>query len=331
MAKKKTVAETATAAPRVFMRTKNVGMSGDKPFAFHLEGTLTRDISLTPATEDKKAFAFGSIGIGTDAKGTPIDAMSLLARAKHETVEEVETPTPFVNLVFFDKLAEKIGSDPCAKKGVLIAVSGQMRKNTGKDNIERLEVVVDNYTVLRNADAKRNKRVAVAPMTYENKDNEIVTKPIVTLLTGRVFKNIVQGQSATSGTPYLRAGIGLAVPVKKVYDVASTGKAGEYAEGDPSILNLVFFDKDAERMGKLLREGMIIAVTGEVTENVYNGNASYSMRPRSVSVVNYGPNENGQSAAPGTPANEPAAAAAVPAADDFAGLADEDEGMDLPF
>lgn len=320
------VAEPTPAAapaekPRVFIRSKNVGMSGEKPYAFHLEGTLTRDINVMPATEGKKAFAYGSIGIGTDANGVSIDAMSVYARAAKEEAPAVETPSPFVNLVFFEKLAEKVGSDEAVKKGALIAVCGEMKKNTGKDGVERVEVVVDNYVVLRQADGKRNKRISVAPMTYTNNGGEVVSKPIVTLLTGKVFKNITQGQAASTGNAYLRAGLGLAVPIKKVYDLASTGKVGKYADDASTVLNLAFFGNQATPMGKLLREGMIIAVTGEVTEEIYNGNTSYTMRPQSVSVVNYGSN------AAGAPAS---AAAPVEASPDFADLGEEGE-MDLPF
>ena len=110
--------------------------------------------------------------------------------------------------------------------------------------------------------------------------------------------------------------------MKKVYDLASTGKVGEYADDAPSILNLVFFDRQAETMQKLLKPGMTIAVTGEVTEDVYNGNTSYVMRPRSVSIVNFGDTaQNQAAAAPAAPAEEPAG---------FADLGDEGD-EELPF
>lgn len=311
--------------PRTFIRARNVGMSGEKPYAFHLEGTLTRDLNVLTATEDKKAAAYGSIGIGTDANGVDIDADAVYARATKEEAPATEKPTPFVNLVFYDRLAEKVASDEAVKKGALLAVSGVLRKNTGKDGVSRVEVLVDNYAVLRRDDGKRNKRISVAPMTYTNSNKEVVSKTMVTLLTGKVLKNITQGQSGTSGIPYLRAGLLLAVPVKKVYDLASTGKVGEYAENAPAILNLVFFDKLATRMGKLLREGMIIAVTGEVSEEIYNGNTSYTMRPQTVSVVNYGSGSAGS--ATGTAPE----AAPIDPGTGFADLGDEDDGMELPF
>ena len=307
-------------APRRFLRIKNVGTSNDgKAYAYHLEGTLTRDLNILPATEDKAALASGSIGIGTDANGNDADAKAMYHRALHEDAPADEQPTPFVNLVFRSKLAEKAASE--LKKKSLIAVSGPMHLQTGKDGVERVEVSVDNYVVLRNGD--RNKRVSVSPMTYTKKDGETVTSTEVTLLTGKVLNSISTGQSKATGNLYLRAGIGLAVPVKKVYDLASTGKVGEYADDAPSILNLVFFDRQAETMQKLLKPGMTIAVTGEVTEDVYNGNTSYVMRPRSVSIVNFGDTaQNHAAAAPAAPAEEPAAG--------FADLGDEGD-EELPF
>lgn len=340
MARKKTAAAATetpatTENPRVFIRTRNVGMSGENAYAFHLEGTLTRDLNILPATADKKAMASGSIIIGTDSHGVSYDAGALYARAMREEAPEVKEPSPFVNIIFFGRLAEKVASDEEIKAKAQIAVCGVMKKRTGKDGIERVEVVVDNYTVLHNADAKRNKRISVAPMSYTNSKGEVVCRPMVTLLTGRVLKNIASGQSASSGKNYLRAGLGLAVPVKKVYDLASTGKVGEYKDTDPSILNLVFFDQMAVRMGKLLHEGMQIAVSGFVSEEIYNGNTSYLMRPQSVSVISYGSSDgsnNGSSAAhSAATVDEDAGEAPVASSDDFAGFEDEENEEELPF
>lgn len=316
-----TTPETAS-APRRFFRIKNVGTSdGSKAYAYHLEGTLTRDLNILPATGDKQTLANGSIGIGTDVNGAPVDAKGLYYRAIHADKPD-EEPTPFVNLVFRGKLAEKAASE--LKKGELIAVSGPLQLHTGKDGVERTEVLVDNYVVLRHGN--RNKRVSVSPMSYTKKDGETVTTTEVTLLTGKVLNSINTGESKTTGKPWLRCGIGLAVPAKKVFDLASTGKVGDYPDDAGTIMNLVFFDRQADTMQKLLKPGMVIAVTGQVTEDVYNGNTSYVMRPRSVSVVSYGDDQQGQTtsapAADETSAEEPAAG--------FADLGDEGD-EELPF
>lgn len=326
---KKKVAEvtnetnTTAAAPRRRFLAAQVGLSGDKPYAFHLEGNLTSETFATlPNVEDKPAMLVTSIGIGMDGE-------ALMARAKGETAPEKDEPVPFVNLTFRGRLADKFLEEKPAK-GLRIIVCGQLSEYTGKNGNKRITVSVDNFVLIqKEGENKRNGRFSVAPNTYvDKKTNAVVSNSMVCLLTGRVIGEPDLRQSSTSGNPFLRVGLGLSMPAKKVFDMSASNKAAEsYPEDASTIMNMVFFGEDAERKAKILRKGEVIAVTGSVGEDVYNGVTRYSMIPRSLSVMHWVDAENGATADPG------AADDAAPVGNegpDFAAIGDEEDG-DLIF
>ena len=296
-----------------------VGMSGDNPYAFHLEGALTRKPNMLPAQEDKASMAIVSMGI-------TMDRNALLAKAKHEDAPEVaeDQKVPFVTLAFYGKLADKICSEEMKDKGQLICVSGRLTTFKQKDGTDGVEVVVDNYMLMGN-DCHRTKRISVAPDTFTNKDGVLQTNQMVSLLTGNVI-NSPELKTSQKGNPYLRVALGMAVPAKKVYDLATTGKVGEYEEDADNVLILFFFGKDAEVKSRLIHKGAILAVTGQIQENPYNGQVSYKMMPWQTSIVKFGEQPDNTPAAPAD------ASTFTASADDdgFAGLSDEDDD-ELPF
>lgn len=316
----------------------NVGMSNQHPFAFHLEGNLTKDPAMLPEKEDKPSMAVCGLGINEGG-------FALLARAKGEPKLEGEAAgTNFLQLCFTGKIAEKIVAE--AHKGDKIAVTGVMSTYKGNNGTESVEVFVENYILLPRSGGKRTKRLSYAPQTYQGREG-LVTQSVVTLLTGKVSR-IDDIATSKSGNDYLRASMQLTMPVEKVWDCVNSGKPKEYADDASRYINMVFFSDSAVRMAKLLRKDMVIAVTGRINQDIYNGNTSYTLRPSTVSVIDWGDKDNAtesgkeeEPAAPAqeaTPASIPAPARAespapYPAAPAYSGAAGEDDDDDgeLPF
>lgn len=315
-----------------------VGMSGDKPYAFHLEGALTRRPNLLPAKKDADGndlppMAIVSMGVGQDCE-------VLYARAKHETAPQKEEPSPFVSLFFRDKLATKIMSEEMKEKGQLICVCGQMhtRMDT-KTNRTIVEVYVSNYALMKQG-ASRNKRATVANNTFTAKDGVVRSMRMNTLMTGKITTEPELNTSA-KGIEYLKTSMALSIPVRKAMDLCKTGKldANGYQEDETPFVTLTFFGDDAVRKSKFMHKGMTVAVTGNLSENEYNGRIYYNLIPRCMSVLDFGqrPNDNNGSASASnttasTPAAQPAAVTAYSGSesDGFAEIGDE-EDFDLPF
>lgn len=316
---------------RRFLNT-NIGMSNQNPFAFHLEGNLTKDPAMLPAKEDKPPMAVCGLGINEGG-------FALLARAKGEPKLEGDAAgSNFLQLCFTGKIAEKIVAE--GKKGAKIAVTGVLGTYEGNNGMKSVEVFVDNYVLLPREGGKRTKRISYAPQTYQGKDG-LVTQSVVTLLTGKVSR-IDDLATSKSGNDFLRASMQLAVPTQKVWDCVSSGKPGQYDDDATKYINMVFFNDSAVRMAKLLKKDMVIAVTGRINQDIYNGNTTYSLRPSTVSVVDWGPNAGSSSPAASAPAVAPAPAQtparaesptpypAAPAYGDY-GTDDDDDDGELPF
>ena len=314
---KKTVEETTAtegnATPRAVYRAADVGKSGSKTYAFHVEGNLTRDPELRPAS-DKGSMLLISIGIG-------MGAHALMAKAKGEAVEEDPEDKPFVSLVLYDKLADSLSVD--GKKGEKIAVCGEMKEYPNKNGEKNVEIVVDNYTLLPREDGTMNTRLTTVTRSFKTKAGEEKSNATVTLLTGKVV-GLHPLETDHNGNPLLRCGLKtVKIPAEKIADVALRGKAQESYEDDAkNIVNLAFFGVDAERKSKLIRDGMKISVTGRVGESDNEGKTYVSVYPQVISVIEWPANEAGTASAP-------AAAPSTANGDSFTEIGGEVD--DLPF
>lgn len=297
---------------------ENIGLSNGRPYAFHLEGNITNNPNFFEGTDDKPSKLVTSIGIKSGC-------FELLAKAKGEAVP-ADRGVNFVTLVVNGKLAEKLRDE--AAKGVKIAVTGEIALYTGKDSKQSVEVRVDNFVLLPRDGGTRNKRISAAPCTFKGK-NGTVTKNLVTLLTANIIR--VDGvKTARSGTEYLRVSGGLVVPAKKVYDLATSGKVGKYDEDATEFITLVYFGDSAKRMANLLKKGMTVALTGEISEDAYEGKTSYTMVPRNVSIVKW--DTPYTATAPSAPPVAPSAPAPTAAAPQSTSAFDQSEDYDdLPF
>lgn len=310
----KTTTEKKTENKTARYLAAQVGMSGDKPYAFHLEGNLTAEPHLLEAQGDKAEMAYTSMGIS-------MGCMKLMAKATGKDAPEDEGDT-FVSLNFYGNLAKKfMESNP--GKGNAIAVCGKLVPYTDKQGKNRVRVMVDNFVLTFNG--KRNKRFAVATNTFNGK-NGVQNIPMVCLLTGNIIR-VDELATSANGRDYLRGAIGLAIPAKKVFDKASTGKVGEYPEDALSIMNFVFFDEQAQRLAKVLRKGETVCVSGRVSEDTYEGNTSYTINPRTLKIMAFPEGEAAPKAAGAAEAPAPAVDTA-PADTSFS--EDEDDG-ELPF
>ncbi len=109
-------------------------------------------------------------------------------------------------------------------------------------------------------------------------------------------------------------------------------KDKEY-DANKRIINIVVFDKRAETLANLAKPGAMVAVTGPVREEEYNGNVSYRMSARGVGMMKFAPLAAGEDNPAGpAPAGSAAAVADGPApipSSEFMPM--EDEEGELPF
>lgn len=277
MAKATKTEEVQTNTKKRFL-IANVGKAGEKLVAFHVEGNLTREPKLFEATDEKPAMAITSIGINMGAK-------ALYARAAGEPVTEDEEDKNFVSLIFTGKLATKITDE--AKKGMKIAVTGPIKTYKNKNDEENIEIMVNNYVLLPKEGGTRNKRISKAARTYINKNDEEVNENIATLLTGRIV-NLKPLEVSNGGTTYLSAGLAMVVPAEKVSDIVNRGKAKpDYAEDAKDIISLCLFGAAAENKAKVLKNGMVVAVTGRIDESVYEDKTNYTVYPSDLSIITW--------------------------------------------
>lgn len=335
MAKTKTAPETVTTSEtttenKTYKKrflVADVGTKGATPFAFHVEGGLVRIPNMLPAKEDKEPMLVTSLAIG-------MGCWAMLARAKGEDKPEDEG-APFIGITLHGKLAEKFSKDATVK-GMKFAVSGELKTYMGKnkDGVEekRVEIDVINYVIASGPDAKRTMRIAAAPRTYTAKNGTVQSDSNALLLTGKICNIQPLTASAKSGKPFLRAGFSMVVPAKKVFDLVNTNKAGEYAEDEKKIMNIVFFGPSAETKAKFLKNGMTVAITGRVGEDTYEGKTNYTAYPTTLTVVSWPEEEAKVDDGEEHPADKQAAVTQAAAATNeaFAELTDEDDD-ELPF
>lgn len=303
------------------------------PYAFHLEGyAASNDPKFFPADGEKQARFSFSIGIRCAAD-------ELLARANGEySKENTYTMSEFVDVSLFGKDAEEVSK--VYVKGMKIAVSGKLSlrtyDKTDGSTGSSVSCAVNKYALMESKNkpikASVSENFGAVSYVYKDKTGADRVIPMAELLTGTVVGTPKLGES--NGKKYFGFGLKTALPAAKVYDTANKvdAKGKEYDNGK-RIVNVVVFDMKAETLSNLVRAGTMLAVTGPVREEEYNGEKNYRMSAREVGIMKFAPLPVGENNPAGPAPAGSAAAAAEEAASlpssEFAVL--EDEDGELPF
>jgi len=300
----------------------------NKPHAFHVEGFIARPAYFKEAADGKKSFLATAIGINM----SPAKMMALADGTYSKDVNYGED-SGFLGLKLFGKMAEEF-SKICAV-GVKVAVSGTLewRDYTKKDQTPDKELVlnVSNLVVMggKGVDPVISDNVGYATRTYV-KDGVTHAQPMVELASGRVVGcNGLQTKEDT-GKKYLTFGVVTKLPAEKIYDLVngSYNKDKKYDE-KKQIVNVSLFDKAAEAMSKVIRDGAEVVVTGPIEAREHEGKVSYRIRARQCSIMKFAPLPEGSDASQAAPAVETAAEAVNTSG--FSAIADDDDDGDLPF
>lgn len=320
----KTATKTTTTAPAATERrrftTARVGQTAVGPFAFIVEGNLTHPGDIRKKGD--KTYANNSIGIG-------MPAFRLLALADGTYDKDATYPeTPFVDLVAFDEVAERLGALP---KGARIAVAGKIAKHTytGTDNAvhESVQITVQDFAVLSCKAVEKGvvAKVTVPATEVYTKDDEEHKNAMACLVSGNIYSVGELGASSTTGNSYLQFSMFAQEPAQKVLDKA-TGVSTKDKEYDEKmcLINVSCFGKQAEAMAKLLKKGMKVCISGRISENVYEGKSRIQMSCSGLCVI-----ERPAEAATEAP-TDPAAAEAAPT-EGFAAIPEDEDEEQLPF
>lgn len=282
-ATKKKDTETTTTEKKRFT-TAFVGKTPAGPFAFHLEGNLTRPSELKTLPSGGTVVN-NSIGVGRSA-------FALFALGEGTYDKTAQYPeNNFVEISAFNGVAERMAELP---KGTRIVVSGKMSKRTWKDKAgaehEGITVDVDDFAVLScKAHDKGVPAKATVPATnmYTNKAGEEKALPVACLVSGNLFSVDELGTGA-SGNAYLHFSIFAQEPAQKVLDKArGVDISGKEYEEKRNLIRCSVFGRQAEAMAKLLKKGMAVAVSGTVSENVFEGKSSVQMSVNALNVISF--------------------------------------------
>lgn len=299
----------------------------NKPHAFHVEGFISRPAHFVEASGDKKAFLATAIGINMSAK-----RMMALADGSYNKDANYGEDNGFLALKIFGKTAEEF-SKVCAK-GVKVAVSGNLEwrtypKKDGSGDAEELVLNVNTLVVMGGKDVAPviSDNIGVSTRVWTGKDSVARSQPVAELVTGRVVG--CNGlKTAEGGKTYLTFGVLTKLPAEKIYDLtAGSYKKDKEYDTKKCIINVSLFDKQAEALSKVIRDGAEVIVTGPVEQREYEGSISYRMRARVCSVMKFAPQAEGTA----TSAAAPAAAEEVNTAGFSAIVDDDDDDGDLPF
>lgn len=307
-----------------------VGMDAKgHPHAFHLEGYISKPAYFKEATEDKAAYLGTSMGIGVN----PERLMALADGTYDKAKDYGSDDGSFVTLNVFGKEAEAF-SKVC-NTGIRVAVTGVLEWNEYKTkddaDARELRVRCDKVVVMggKGVTSEASSSIAVAANVYTGSDGVQRSINYAELVTGEVIgcRGLATGGS---GKKYLSFGVKTKMPAKKIYDLANGAynKDNEY-DDKKRIVNAVVFDRAAEALSNVIRDGALVVLTGAVTEREYNGDTSYQMRPRVTSIMKFAPRAEGETADNAAPAGS-VAAAGVPDSSGFVPLDDDDDG-ELPF
>lgn len=267
------------------------------PHAFHVEGYVSRDPYFQPATEEKKAYLGTAIGINI-----PDEQVMALATGTYEKGKNYSGST-FLSVNIFGRTAEDFAK--VCSKGVKVAVSGKLewREYTARDGspVKELRVLASHIVVMgsRNVEPVISNNIGIATRVYKGKDGVERSQAYAELLSGTV---IGAGglRTSSSGKKYLSFGIKGLMPAKKVFDLV-TGAKGDGSYEQKYIINAVLFDRQAEILASIIRNGAEVVCTGPVSSREYNGDVSYQMQPRVCSIMKFAPQDASQAAA-ATPA-----------------------------
>lgn len=303
------------------------------PYAFHLEGfAASNDPKFFPADGEKQARFSFSIGI----RGA---ADELLARANGTyNKENTYSMSEFVDISLFGKDAEEVSK--VYVKGMKIAVAGKLSLRTydkadGSQG-SAVSCAVNKHILMESKGkpivAKVTNAFGTVSYVYKDKTGSDRIINMAELLSGTVIGTPKFGES--NGHKYYSFGLKTAVPAAKVFDAVNGNdtKNKEY-DANKRIINVVVFDKKAETLANLAKPGAMVAVTGPVKEEEYNGSVSYRMSAREVGMMKFAPLPAGEDNPAGpAPAGSAAAAADGPApipSGEFMPM--EDEEGELPF
>lgn len=335
-----TDANTATAAEqkkKIFLAS-DVGMRGADPYAFHLEGFVATTPYFKEGTQDSNAY----LGVSMGVRGS---AEAIFDRATGNWSRDKSYPEKdgFVRLKFFGSAAEEMSK--IMTIGRHLVVAGKLEKEEpyeDKDGNTRepIAVLTDGLADLgsrkNNIPATIGKNVVGATQTYTTKDGIIHNVTTACLVQGTII-SVAPLASSARGTAYLRFGVRTRLPAEKVFDLANgVNVAGKEYDKSKRIINVVVFNDMATRLSKIITQNTQVVITGEIAENEYNGNISYQMISRDLTIMQYAPKEASaaeNTAAPATATSGMTAEntqTATDSAKDCFIDPDEDDG-ELPF
>lgn len=305
-----------------------------QPFAFHVEGYISKPAYFLAANpeEEKRAYLSTSIGINMSP-----ERLMALADGTYNKDADYGEANGFLDLRLTGKMAEDF-SESCVV-GSRVAVAGRLDWSsfTKKDSTEgkSLTVIVSSIVVMggKSVEAKLTNTIGVATKVYTGSDSVSRSMPMATLVTGTVLNNWGLKTGGDNKT-FLPLSVKALLPSEEIYDRV-TGKYDKEKEYGPShILNVTLFGKAATALVGILRRDAQVVMTGVVDSREYNGETTYQMRPRVLSVMKFAPNDNsGEAGADSQAPSGSAAAEMAPPPGDASGFEpfdDEDDG-ELPF
>ena len=238
------------------------------PYAIQLEGYIA---SAAPyfkeASGDKKAFLSFSIGLrGSAAR------MMALADGTYDKDKDYGSEDDFADLRFYGPLAEKMSK--VLVKGRRVVVSGPMKMEeyTRKDGTTATRLVVNVDNIIDGGSRKNGvdptigTNIAVVTTTYTGKDGVTRSTPMAATVSGTV---IGAGELKNSnGTDYLQFGIRTGMSAEKIVALAGgTYDKGKEYDDKKTIINATVFGKAAERLAKVIKDGVVVVVSGPADAN----------------------------------------------------------------
>lgn len=329
--KKTETAKKTDPANKPRYTTGYVGTTPAGPYAFQVEGNLTRPPELRQ-TNNGNPVLNNSIGIGR-----PAAALYALADGSYDK-DATYPENNFVEIVAFGDIAEEMAN---LEKGTRIVVAGEMSKRAWTDKAgaerESVQIKVSQFAVLSCKAAPKGavaKTTVPATNLYTDKNGEDKMAPIACLVSGNLHKVEELGTSP-NGISYLHFSMFAQEPAAKVLDKAyGRDTADKEYDEKKKLIWCSVFNKQAESLAKLLKEGMTVAVSGSISENVYNGGSSVRMSVRVLNVINF---ETAKTSAAVIPLPEDAGDAPVNEASPASGevtadfCEDEEDESALPF
>lgn len=324
---------------RPFLAFSTGTVKDGKPYAFHLEGYLTKDPEYFAGNEGKK----GYLRISTSVGRNPWLMLGEDIVAEQAANPHVNEESPFVELTVFSPLAEEYKDR--LTKGSKIAFCGRPSKNefTRKaDNTSgaNVKILVDGLRMLscRQTDGdKQSSAVYHAISEFPRRDGTRGTSAMAMLVTGKVLRT--ESVKVINGSPSIGFELELDLPATKMAALAMGEYTKDAVYGKYKRCRCTVWGNRASSLSRPLAEGNLLAVTGGVSTKEYNGETYVNISVRELSVMNWAesnaaaPSGASAPAASGAPASAytaPAAASGYPGAEDYGDLMGEGDD-ELPF